>query len=228
MTALQLTEQFHLSTKDQTELDITEKYLTSHLFCKEYTRYRTNALKLRAESAEPRTQSNGSMSFADLSFLMQSSEILLPQISTTAGPVHNIVANSFELYVIAFTVADTEPGIYHCSRARTELVPLPFNFDKTFWQKEIRRNVQTKNPTDAQMMVILTIRHGLAQANFGDRGYRYLLLASGKISERIDTAAAALGLSSIDLPNISDTELELMLHIDGITETTVATKAIYT
>jgi SagB-type dehydrogenase family enzyme len=60
----------------------------------------------------------------------------------------------------------------------------------------------------------------------GERGYRDCLIEAGRFAERLDRAAAGLGLAAVAIGDFYDREIDRLLGLDGVTAGTLAVIAV--
>jgi SagB-type dehydrogenase family enzyme len=127
-----------------------------------------------------------------------------------------------ETYVVVTDSEWVAPGVYHfnawlhCLEALTQDGPADF-------ARRLDEALADGAGTGGAAVAIVTTAVPIRVcALYGDRGYRMLLAEAGRVAERIDLGAAALGLRSRPVPNIFEDRLERLLEIDGVDEFVVA------
>jgi SagB-type dehydrogenase family enzyme len=129
--------------------------------------------------------------------------------------------NPIESYVVVTNSAGVPPGVYHFNAGLQCLEALApgSSADLTRCLDEI---VADGGADGAAAAVVTTAVPVRICALYGDRGYRMLLVEAGRVAERIDLGAVALGLRTRPVPNIYEDRVDRLLGIDGVDEFVVA------
>jgi len=64
------------------------------------------------------------------------------------------------------------------------------------------------------------------RAKYGERGYRYIYMEAGHISQNLYLQAASLGLGSVVIGAFIDDDMHKLLQIDGRKEIVVSIQAV--
>ena len=129
-----------------------------------------------------------------------------------------------ELYIFIFRSApDLASGIYHYNVREHCLEVLT---KRTFSEKEIGQFFTYPWVTQTSAVVVCTAVFSRTLAKYADRGYRYILLEAGHLSQNIYLVCTALGIQCRGLGGSYDEAVERALAIDGTTESLVHTNAI--
>ncbi len=140
---------------------------------------------------------------------------LLRYLRTTpsAGALYPV-----ENYVISFAVDDLEKGLYHYNVKNHQLECLQTGdmlryFRAPFYQEEIYQG--------AAGVILLTAVFRRTMFKYGERGYRYVLLEIGHVAQNIISAATAFDLGTVAICGYVDAEMDQLLDVDGVEESTV-------
>lgn len=71
---------------------------------------------------------------------------------------------------------------------------------------------------DASIIIIITAIFERVLIKYGDRGYRFILMETGFVSQNISLICEALGLGSCMIGGYLDDEVNKFLEVDGLTE----------
>jgi SagB-type dehydrogenase family enzyme len=128
-----------------------------------------------------------------------------------------------ELYLHVRDAADLAPGLYHYEAERHLL-------------RCLRPGEATRDPAAffaygdiaarATLLVFLTAMSERVTVKYGDRGYRYVLLEAGHVAQNMNLVATAIGLGSVNLCGYFDREVDELLGIDGLAQSTVYVVAL--
>jgi len=124
-----------------------------------------------------------------------------------------------EIYPIVFQGnADIPAGLYHYNIREHALDVL---WKRPFSDHEIGELFFYEWIKDASFALVLTAAFDRSQMKYGERGYRYILIEAGHISQNVYLAAEAVGLKCCAMAGTKDEKIERLLDIDGITESVV-------
>jgi SagB-type dehydrogenase family enzyme len=117
-----------------------------------------------------------------------------------------------ELYVLAVTVESQVPGVYHYSPLLHALeqvaaTPLPRQLVTSLFMGQLHAG-------QASAVLVLTAVVGRSLDKYGDRGYRYLLLEAGHVTQNINLTAAALNIGACNLGAFADDDIADLLGVD--------------
>lgn len=76
------------------------------------------------------------------------------------------------------------------------------------------------------VVFILTGVFNRIKFKYGERGYRYVLLEAGHIAQNIYLIATSLNLGAVGLAGFYDSEIDQLLNIDGVNESTLYLVAV--
>jgi SagB-type dehydrogenase family enzyme len=130
---------------------------------------------------------------------------------------------SIEIYVVALSIQDVEPGIYHYDSVDCALTQLNTgNF--RLWIREFV--CYQSEFSDCSALLILTSNVGRLKAKYGERGYRLGLLDAGHVSQNIQLVCTSIGLAVCATAGFIDDEVNRTLRLDGLRDATVLCLAV--
>ncbi|WP_424643556.1 SagB/ThcOx family dehydrogenase [Embleya sp. AB8] len=139
---------------------------------------------------------------------------LMQRTSASGGARQEI-----EAYLAVRRVAHLEPGIYHYNVLKHGL---EFLKPSPPWERIARLGVDQPGIEQAAFVVVLTSLVERLQAKYKTaRAYRVMLMNAGHFGQTFALTATALGLGPFQTAAFTDTELEALLDLDGVTETAV-------
>jgi SagB-type dehydrogenase family enzyme len=124
----------------------------------------------------------------------------------------------FEIYPVVHNVEGLEPGIYHYDVRQHRLERLMAG--------DIRRDItaagfQQEMLSEAAVVFILTAVFDRSRFKYGERGYRYVYMEGGHISQNIALQATSLGLGSVPVGAFLDEAVNNLLQLDGEQEAAI-------
>jgi SagB-type dehydrogenase family enzyme len=130
-----------------------------------------------------------------------------------------------ELYVAAHNVEGLPPGVYHYGVEAhcLELVrPGQFNTElgRAVFYEEMFKTV------GATFIITGVLRR--SSLKYGERAYRFLLLEAGHLAQDIVLTAVALNLGCLTLGGFHDDDVDEVVGVDGVSETSLYAAAIGT
>jgi SagB-type dehydrogenase family enzyme len=123
-----------------------------------------------------------------------------------------------ELYVFAQRVEDLEPGVYHYRVAHHALEQLEAG-DQT--ERFRMMAEQWGFATQPSLLVVLSGVFDRTMFKYRERGYRFLMMEAGMAAQMVTLLAEAQGLGSCMMGGWVDDELNRMLGLDGVMETSL-------
>lgn len=121
-----------------------------------------------------------------------------------------------EVYPVVIRGSEEIPaGVYHYSVQSHELDVL---WERSFTNEDIRSISTYPWVQDASFMFIITGIFWRNQIKYGERGFRYVLMETGHLSENVYLTAEALGMKCSAMTGLHEPRIEDMLEIDGVTE----------
>ncbi len=120
-----------------------------------------------------------------------------------------------EVYVIAGNVDSLADGLYHfqVSDSSLELIRKG-DFRESAHKAANEQDAVGSSP----VTIILTARFDRSTVKYADRGYRYIYIEAGAISENVYLQATSLGLGTVVVGAFNDDVLNGLLGIDGVNE----------
>lgn len=172
-----------------------------------------------------REYSGSALSINDLSIVLRNSygitgrAILLHEIEQKLRAVPSGGAlYPLELYVACFRVDGVEPGIYHYNVQDESLeCTQPGQFREEFGRICFTEKMFSNLP----VLVIITGILQRSSLKYSERAYRFMVLEAGHVGQNLCLSATALGLGSLMLGGYLDDEIDRMIGVDGVQETTL-------
>ncbi len=126
---------------------------------------------------------------------------------------------SIEVYPIVISGSKEIPaGLYHYNVKDHALDVL---WSRSFSNDDIASLFSYEWIQNASVIFVLTSVFWRNQMKYGERGYRYVLLEAGHISQNVYLAAEAAGIGCCAMGGMQDEKIEKLLDIDGSTESVV-------
>jgi SagB-type dehydrogenase family enzyme len=123
-----------------------------------------------------------------------------------------------EVYPVVRAVEGLQPGIYHYAVAQQGLELLrEGDFSAALSQATAYPEIFEK----ASLTLALTILFGRTKFKYGERGYRFALLEAGHIAQNMLLSAEALELGATAVGGFIDDEVNALLDVDGVDESTI-------
>lgn len=116
-----------------------------------------------------------------------------------------------ELYVSVFN-SELDPGLYHY---RPDINALEL-IKKGSHYNDLKPIIEVRN---ACCTIFMTSIYERSMVKYGERGYRFILLEAGFISQNLSLILEAIKLASCMFGGYKDEEINSYLNIDGISET---------
>lgn len=124
-----------------------------------------------------------------------------------------------EIYPIIFNDFEGVPaGVYHYNVKEHALDTL---LQRPFSKHDIAQLATYPWVQNSSALIVITSVFWRSQMKYGERGYRYILLEAGHIGQNIYLSSMALYLKCSGLGGTYDSNIESLLHIDGIDESLV-------
>ncbi|MCF6148648.1 MAG: SagB/ThcOx family dehydrogenase [Candidatus Kuenenia sp.] len=131
----------------------------------------------------------------------------------------------FEIYIIINNVQDLDKGIYHY------VVPdhtLELVKSGDFGKKITNAGLKQEMLGDANATFVLSAVFDRTRHKYGERGYRYVYIEAGHISQNIYLQAVSLGLGSVVVGAFIDKEVNELIGVDGQKEAAIYLHAVGT
>jgi len=121
-----------------------------------------------------------------------------------------------ELYLIIFS-GEISPGFYHY---RPDINALELLKEGNFYE-DLKGKIFAEPIIEMRNACSILLISGVFERillKYGDRGYRFILLEAGCVSQNISLICEAIGLGSCMIGGYKDDELHDLLEIDGLSE----------
>jgi len=123
-----------------------------------------------------------------------------------------------EVYVVILQ-SEIEEGLYHYN-PRDHILEQLEKGNKV--EKSLANSTSYPEIVrDCGAVFILTGVFNRAKFKYGERGYRYVLLEAGHIAQNMYLITTSLNLGAVSLAGFYDSEIDQLLNIDGINESTL-------
>ncbi len=131
----------------------------------------------------------------------------------------------FEIYVIANNVDTLDQGIYHYGvlNHTLELVE-----SGDFRKKITSAGLKQEMLGDSDVVFVLSAIFDRTRHKYGERGFRYVYIEAGHISQNIYLQAVSLGLGSVGVGAFLDNEVNRLIGVDGQKEAVIYLHAVGT
>jgi SagB-type dehydrogenase family enzyme len=131
----------------------------------------------------------------------------------------------FEVYVIANNVEDLAQGIYHYGVRDHQLESVKTgDFRKRISSAALQQDMLG----EADTTFVLAAVFDRCRHKYGERGYRYVYMEGGHISQNIYLQAVSLGLVSVGVGAFLDKAVNRLIGIDGSQEAAIYLHAVGT
>jgi SagB-type dehydrogenase family enzyme len=131
----------------------------------------------------------------------------------------------FEIYVIANNVENLKQGIYHYG-VLNHTLELVKSGD---FRKEITSaGLKQEMLGDSDVVFVLSAIFDRTRHKYGERGFRYVYIEAGHISQNIYLQAVSLGLGSVSIGAFLDDEVNKLIGVDGQKEAVIYLHAVGT
>ena len=128
-----------------------------------------------------------------------------------------------ETYIVINNVKNIVNGVYHYnikSHYLEEIKTGDFRLDIT------EAALNQKMCYNAAVVFIWTAIFNRSKCKYGERAYRYIYLEAGHIAENLALAAISLKLGSCQIAAFYDDEVNQIIDVDGIFESTIYLSAL--
>jgi len=123
-----------------------------------------------------------------------------------------------EVYAVVNNVTGPEQGIYHFS-VRDHSLELVKAGD--FSRKITRAGLEQEMLGDSAVTFVLSAVFDRTRYKYGERGFRYVYMEAGHISQNIYLEAVSLGLGSVCAGAFIDEQVNELIGVDGIEEAAI-------
>lgn len=170
--------------------------------------------------------------YADEPLLIAELSQLLFSAQGVTGRIHGTLLRTapsagalypFEVYIIVNNVKTLEKGIYHyCVRTHSIVLIREGDF-----KREITRvSLEQEMMGDAGVVFVLSAVFDRMRSKYGERGFRYVYMEAGHISQNIYLQATSLGLGSVVVGAFLDRATNELIGVDGKNEAVIALHAV--
>jgi len=128
-----------------------------------------------------------------------------------------------ETYLVIHAVEGIEPGVYHYAVEKHELDQLKTG---DFRMDVARSALDQEIAYWANVVFVWTAIFERSKWKYRQRAYRYIYLDAGHIAQNVALGAVALDLGSCQIAALYDDEANVLLDVDGITESTIYMTAV--
>lgn len=129
----------------------------------------------------------------------------------------------FEIYVIVNNVKDLDKGIYHFSVLDHGLELLKAG---DFRSEIVAACLQQDILGKANVTFVLSAIPDRIRHKYGERGYRYIYMEAGHISQNIYLQSTSLGLGSVSVGAFFDADVNELVGVDGRNEAVMYLHAV--
>lgn len=123
-----------------------------------------------------------------------------------------------ETYLVVNNVDEIPRGVYHYSVRSNALEELRSG---DFGQAAARAALGQRMCSQAPVVFIWTAIFQRTKWRYRERAYRYIYLDAGHIAENLALSAVSLGLGSCQIGALYDEEVNEIIGVDGIEESTI-------
>ena len=141
------------------------------------------------------------------------------RVSPSAGARYPL-----EIYPLIFSAKDLDCGIYHYNVKSHSLELLKKGDFKSQFFKCVGQDMILK----CSMLIVISAIFNRTKDKYGERGYRYVLLDAGHLAQNAYLIATRLSLGCCTIGGFLDNEINKLLKIDGLTESSIYLIAIGT
>jgi SagB-type dehydrogenase family enzyme len=172
-----------------------------------------------------RSFSTKPLSKVDLAFLLWTSTGIQRiehayeyRTAPSAGALYPI-----ETYIVVNNVEDLDKGFYHYNIKQHLLEEIKLG---NFGDNIARAALDQEMCADASVVFIWTAVFGRSKWKYSQRAYRYIYLDAGHIAENLALAAASINCGSCNVGAFFDDEINSIVDIDGIEESTICLSVV--
>jgi SagB-type dehydrogenase family enzyme len=128
-----------------------------------------------------------------------------------------------EIYFHSSKITEIPAGLYHYNPSRNAVHRLR---EEDLSAQIASALVEPASAYDASIILFITALFERATFKYGERGYRFTLLEAGHAAQNINLAANGLGLGSLNIGGFFDRQLDELLGLDGVSQSTIYVAAI--
>jgi len=182
-------------------------------------------LELLKKRRSIRSYSPEALHISDLSFLLWASTGIQRKqhdhefrTAPSAGALYPI-----ETYLAVNNVEELKKGLYHYNIPAHALEELKIG---ALGEDLAHAALEQEMCEEAPVVFIWTAVFGRSKWKYRQRAYRYVYLDAGHIAQNLALSAASIGLGSCQIGAIFDDEINTILGVDGIEESTIYLSAV--
>ena len=131
----------------------------------------------------------------------------------------------YEIYVVALSVDSLPPGVYHYSVRDHQLEQLKTG---DFRGRISSAALEQDMMAEADVVFVLSAIFDRTRSKYGERGFRYVYIEAGHISQNIYLQAVSLGLGSVAVGAFHDGKVNELIGVDGRNEAAIYLHAVGT
>ena len=129
----------------------------------------------------------------------------------------------FEIYLVVNRVQGLEPGIYHYNVLEHELELVKSG---KFGSKITNAGLKQDMLGKAAVTFVLSAIFDRTRHKYGERGFRYIYIEAGHISQNIYLQSISLGLGSVVVGAFHDDKVNKIIDVDGKKEAAIYLHAV--
>ena len=129
----------------------------------------------------------------------------------------------FEIYVIVNNVKDLSKGIYHYSVPEHALELIK---EGDFRKRITNAGLKQEMLGDSCVTFVMSAIFDRTRHKYGERGFRYVYMEAGHISQNIALQAVSLGLGSVTVGAYIDEQVNELIGVDGTKEAAIYLHAV--
>jgi SagB-type dehydrogenase family enzyme len=117
-------------------------------------------------------------------------------------------------------VPDLKPGLYHYNPCHN-CIRLLCEADLTEQLAGTLIPMQQNLARDCSIMFLIAALFERSIFKYGARGYRFVMMEAGHVAQNLNLVTNALGLGSVNICGYYDQEVDELLGMDGLTQSTI-------
>jgi SagB-type dehydrogenase family enzyme len=123
-----------------------------------------------------------------------------------------------EIFFFSARLDGVPSGLYHYNPAK-HYIRLISSEDHSKSISEAL--IQPDMALNASLIIFITAFFERSVFKYGDRGYRFIFLEAGHVAQNINLVSGALNFGSVNIGGFLDREIDTLLGLDGITQSTI-------
>ncbi len=129
----------------------------------------------------------------------------------------------FDIYLFAHDISQLDPGIYLYNVRSHELAQ---HREGDFRRSLSEACLFQRMVSQASLVIVMAAVFARTTKKYGDRGYRYVYIEAGCISQNIYLAAESMGLGTVAVGAFFDDRLNTLIGLDGAREAAVLVQPV--